>query len=339
VETHDDVSPSLTNRREGRQGATRRRSWSGYGFGLRLSGDLVLPSLATDADEAPARRVRTRIVARAELDRAWPVRRAARLVEHRLLDGRVGMSVDRSSAGSFRIWAPRHGLYVVAPDGSSVAGAPPSGPAWRWERLVLAQALPLAAALQGLELLHASAVALDGRAYAITGPSGTGKTSTAFHALALGATLVTDDVLALEVRDGVPTAFPGSTVARVDPEQMRAIPIEQRRRLGEVVARGEKYHLALAGARRSLPLGAVYHLVRPVATVQRISITADDPPDPLPILGNAFLAYLRDPVRLSLQLSVCAAIIERVPLRRVEVPAGCRADEVARAVLEDSALA
>ena len=249
------------------------------------------------------------------------------------------MSVDRSSDGSFRIWAPRHGVYVVEPDGSSIAGAPPSGPVWRWERLVLAQALPLAAALQGLELLHASAIALDGRAYAITGPSSTGKTSTAFHALRLGGKLVTDDVLALEVRNGVPTAFPGSTVARVDPEQMRAMPVERRRELGEVVARGEKHHLAVAGARRPLPLGAVYHLVRPVATVRRISITADDPPDPLSILGNAFLTYLRSPGRLRLQLDVCAAIIERVPLRRVEVPAGAEADEVAQAVLEDSARA
>lgn len=310
-------------------------SWSAYGFGLRASGDLILPSLATEADELPHRRVRTRTASRLALDQAWAERSSERLVEHKLLDGRVGMSVDRSKEGSFRIWAPRHGVYVVESDGSAIAGALPSGPVWRWERLVLAQALPLAAALQGLELLHASAVALDGRAYAITGPSGTGKTSTAFHALMLGAGLVTDDVLAIEVREGVPTAFPGSSVARVDPTQMRATPAKRLRELGEVLARGEKHHLSVAGARRPLPLRAVYHLVRPVATVRRISITTEDPPDPLSILGNAFLTYLRSPARLRRQLDVCAAIIERASLRRVEVPAGRSAAEVARAVLED----
>jgi hypothetical protein len=312
-------------------------AWSAFGFGLRVSGDLVLPSLATEAEKPPERALRTERAVRTELERVWRGRRSERLVEHKLLDGRVGMSVDRSSDGSFRIWAPRHGLYVVAADGSTIAGAPPYGPTWRWERLALAQALPLAAALQGLELLHASAIALDGQAIAITGPSGTGKTSTAFHALRLGCTLVTDDVLALEIRDGVPTAFPGTRVARVDPAQMRAIPATERQRLGALMARGEKHHLAVGGARRPLPLGAVYQLVRPVESARRIEITADDPPDPLSILGNAFLTYLRSPARLRLQLDVCAAIIEQVPMRRVEVPPGAEASEVARAVLEDAA--
>ena len=329
--------PSL--RREDRSKPTAGGIWSAYGFGLRVSGDLILSSLATEADEPPDRSVLTRTATRAELDRTWRREMAERLVEHRLVGGRIGMSVDRSSDGSFRIWAPRHGLYVVAPDGSSIAGAPPFGPAWRWERLVLAQALPLAAALQGLELLHASAIASDGRAYAITGPSGTGKTSTALHALRGGAKLVTDDVLAIELRDGIPTVFPGSAVARVDAAQMRAIPPAERRRLGTVVARGEKHHLAVAGARGPLALGGVYHLVRPVPKAGEISISTDEPPDPLSLLGNAFLTYLQNPERLRRQFEVCAAIIDKVPVRRVEVPPGAEADEVAQAVLEDAARA
>jgi hypothetical protein len=326
-------------RREGRSKPTAGGIWSAYGFGLRVSGDLILSSLATEVDEPPDRSVLTRTASRAELDRTWHGETAARLVEHRLIDGRIGMSVDRSSDGSFRVWAPRHGLYIVAPDGSSIAGAPPAGPSWRWERLVLAQALPLAAALQGLELLHASAIAFDGRAYAITGPSGTGKTSTALHALRRGAKLITDDVLAIELRDGTPTVFPGSTVARVDAAQMRAIAPEERRGLGTVLARGEKHHLAVAGARGPLALGGAYHLVRPAPNISEISISTDDPPDPLSLLGNAFLTYLQNPGRLRRQFEVCAAIIEKVPVRRVEVPAGAAADEVAQAVLEDSARA
>ena len=41
--------------------------------------------------------------------------------------------------------------------------------------------------------LHASAVAIDGRAVLITGPSGSGKSSLALDLLALGARLVADD--------------------------------------------------------------------------------------------------------------------------------------------------
>lgn len=42
-------------------------------------------------------------------------------------------------------------------------------------------------------ILHASAVAFEGRAVLITGPSGAGKSSLALGMMALGATLVSDD--------------------------------------------------------------------------------------------------------------------------------------------------
>ena len=247
------------------------------------------------------------------------------------------MSVDRADDGSFRIWAPRHGCYHVHADGLTVVGSPPAGPAWRWERLVLAQVLPLSAALQGLEVLHASAVAVDGRVLAFIGGSGVGKTSTALHALRRGGKLVTDDVLAVELRDGVPIAFPGSSVARVDPIQLRLLPREERRALGTVVARAEKHHVAVPIAHRSFPIGAVYHIVRPVHGVRSIAITEPDPPDPLPLLGNAFLTYLQDPSRLTNQLAICAAIIEHASVRRVEVPEVMSAEEVAAALLENAA--
>jgi hypothetical protein len=308
--------------------------WSAFGFGLRLVGNLVIPSLQPVDRESPSRTVITRSVARRELDSAWRCRQSTRLVERRLVDGRVGMSVDRSEDGSFRIWAPRHGAYHVCPDGLTVVGSPPGGPAWRWERLVLAQVLPLTAALQGLEVLHASAVAVNGQVIAFTGGSGAGKTSTAFHAVRNGGKLVTDDVLAVELRDGVPFAFPGSTVARVDPMQLRGLARQERRALGPVVARAEKHHLALAAANRSLPLGAIYHIVRPVQGAQTLLVTESDP---LALLGSAFLPYLQDAGRLTNQFAVCAAIIERVPLRRVQVPDRVSAAAVAAAVLKDAA--
>ena len=49
--------------------------------------------------------------------------------------------------------------------------------------------------------LHASAVALDGRAALITGPSGSGKSALALALIAMGARLVADDGVILR-RDG-----------------------------------------------------------------------------------------------------------------------------------------
>lgn len=50
-------------------------------------------------------------------------------------------------------------------------------------------------------LLHASAVAVEGRGVLILGASGTGKSSLALHLIALGAQLVSDDQTELH-RDG-----------------------------------------------------------------------------------------------------------------------------------------
>ena len=254
-------------------------------------------------------------------------------MERRLVDGSVGMSIDRADDGRFRIWAPRHGCYVLSPDGGEIFGATPAGPAWRWERLVLAQALPLAAVLQGLEVFHASAVALDGSVVAFAGRSGAGKTSTALHVVRGGARLVTDDVLAVEVRDGRPYAYPGSTTARIDPAQWRRLRPAERRGLGRVVARGEKQHVALPAEVSPRPLRAIYHLVRPAPVDGEIRVRRIEQPTPPVVLRNVFLTYLRDRRRLVTQFDVVAAVLRHTALLRVEVPVGVDVPDVAERLL------
>ncbi|MDO5658125.1 MAG: serine kinase [Paracoccus sp. (in: a-proteobacteria)] len=58
------------------------------------------------------------------------------------------------------------------------------------------------------EVIHASAVALDGRGVVILGAPGAGKSSLAMVLMALGAGLVADDRLRLETRDGELFAAP-----------------------------------------------------------------------------------------------------------------------------------
>ena len=52
----------------------------------------------------------------------------------------------------------------------------------------------------GPYIVHASAVAVDGRGLLITGLSGSGKSSLAMQLIALGATLVSDDRVVLQPR-------------------------------------------------------------------------------------------------------------------------------------------
>jgi hypothetical protein len=275
---------------------------------------------------------------RADVDRQWRQARPRTLLERRLVDGRVGLSVQADDDIGFRVWAPRHGCYLVAPDGGRVVGAPPAGPAWRWERLVLAQVLPLAAVLQGMEVFHASAVALAGRGIAFLGGSGAGKTTLAIRIVARGAQLVTDDVLAIEVTGATVRAHRGGTVARIDPRELRTLTPAERRALGAVRVRGEKWHLTPPLAPARLQLALTYHLVRP-AGGRGVQIVPVRPYDPALLLGSAFLSYFTAPERLRRQLESCAAIARSTPLYQVRTGAGATSADVADAVLRHAEIA
>jgi serine kinase of HPr protein (carbohydrate metabolism regulator) len=62
-------------------------------------------------------------------------------------------------------------------------------------------------------LLHASCVAIDGRAVLITGPSGAGKSDLALRLIDRGAVLVSDDQVALKAVDGQLLAAAPATIA------------------------------------------------------------------------------------------------------------------------------
>src|SRR5207342_3502002 len=128
--------------------------------------------------------------------------------------------------------APGFGTHLVANDGSLIRSSlPEKGEVW--QRLFFAQALPLAAALNGLALFHASAVVLDEQAYAFVGLSGSGKTSIAAQLVARGAQMLTDDVLALELADGEVSAFAGPARISIERSELDSLDRDGRQRLGQ----------------------------------------------------------------------------------------------------------
>jgi hypothetical protein len=302
--------------------------WSLHAFGIEMRSDLPLVgATSTVAESAPPAVEITRL----EGEVPGP-EDGKPLLERLHADGSLGMRVTRLAGGNYWIEAPGHGRFKVADDGSVVWYDRLAQARWRWHRPLCAQALPLAATLQGFELLHASAVRLHGHAVAFVAQSGGGKTSLALALLARGAPLVTDDVLALEATGGSVVAHPGVAMANIAAEQLGLLGEPVRAELGEAMGASDKVHVEVSNiCRAPLPLGAVFFLTRSQA-VDRLTVELAEPPDPRDLLAATFMPHIVAPSRLVTQLATCAEIAASVPLFRLTAPVGLSASQLASAV-------
>jgi hypothetical protein len=237
------------------------------------------------------------------------------------------LTIDWDPELGYRIEAAGHGCHLLAPDGRSAACVPEVGESWAWHRLFFAQVLPSAAALQGLEVLHASAVAIEGVATAIVSASGGGKSSLAARTIARGAGFVTDDVLAVERADGSVIAHPGPAFIRVDEAGLEALPAPV-----EQLGRSDKAEVAIEPISHAIPLGRLVFLQRG-QEARRLDLIRLSPPDPRLLLAATFTSHLTLPRRLAAQLETCAAIARDVPCFRLVVPPGATPEETAAALL------
>src|SRR6266511_1302229 len=265
-------------------GANEPTTWHGRGFGITLEANAPFPGLPVC--ETAGGRVTTWHEEHPQaIDEAWELDDGSVLVDMRHTDGRLFMRIDSHVSAGYRIWAPYYGRHLVSADGRSIRSALPNVTPWRWQRLFFAQALPLAAALQGLEVFHASAVALRGRVLAFVGAPGAGKTSVAAHLVTLGAKFVTDDVLAIEPGPEGVRAHPGPARLSIDDAELRRIPPIQQARVGAQVGRSDKLMLEPTPVEHSLQLAHLYFLRR-AADSSRIHIVEPNESSARALLGS-----------------------------------------------------
>ncbi|MEO0486292.1 MAG: serine kinase [Pseudomonadota bacterium] len=73
--------------------------------------------------------------------------------------------------------------------------------------------------------IHATCVAIDGKALLIAGPSGSGKSSLAIEMLALGAELVADDITELSHTTGIIARAPATLPRAIEARGLGLLPL------------------------------------------------------------------------------------------------------------------
>lgn len=308
--------------------------WAAQAFGLSLNADFEMPGLPSQrAAEGAVRRCGLVLCSDLASEGDWDTSDAKRMFELADDDGRAACTLDAREGDGARIWGRDRGSFFVDEDGSGVRCYPSRVTDWQWRRFLVGQVLPHAALLQGLEILHASSVAIDGDAIVFVGPSRAGKSSVAAQLNARGAALVADDVVSIERLDRVVVAHPGTPMIGLRHEERALWSEEGLEKLGTRVVESETELLVAAAnsAGGPCPLRTVYLLNRS-SLEERVSF--EDVDDPRYLLASTYNNVVQTPERLVRMLDVYSELSRSARVFRVNVPSSATAADVALAVYD-----
>jgi hypothetical protein len=298
-------------------------------FGLDVHAESPLALLDGAAAQPTGRTLQLTVASEHELASRWPG--SAELVcDQRERDGTASFRIEQHPTAGYLISGPAYGRHLLSPDGRHALCMPGDRPAEVWQRLLIAQVLPFAAVLHGLEVLHASAVVTERGAIALAGPSRAGKTSVALELCRRGARFLADDVLALQRAGETLLGQPGTPLAGLDHREARRLARQSPSDDHEIVAVNARERLVrMQGASQPAPLQALFFLDRrsdaPRAPVFEPAAV------PELLLGSSFNSVITTPARLRGLLEVCA-VVARGRVERIHAGPKLDAAQLAAAI-------
>ncbi len=231
-----------------------------------------------------------------------------------------GYSYHILTDGSIHVTWSGHFDFVVSADGARVdvhAESPlDAEPAYVY---LLSQVISVALLQQGIESFHASAVAIDGRAFMLLGESGYGKSTLTAALVRAGARLITDDLLVLSNYGAHYDAVPGALRVKLAPDTAERLGLSW---AGIPMADGSgKYSYRpdeTSYVSQNTPLERIIVLEPHAQTARTESVSVVDTTRAL--LAATFNPLHAGSARLQTLLSNAHALAQAVPATRLHVP-------------------
>ena len=297
-------------------------------YGLRVLSPIPLPAPAALPPDAPPDVV-IHVGARPAGAEHWSEAGADIVHESELdLHGHPTLVADRPEGATLRLRYAEGIRFHIAKGGGAV-WADWTAPLTEADAVTFLLGPVMGAVLRerGVLVLHASALVLDGRAWAFVGPAGVGKSTLAAAGAVSGLPVVTEDVLALRQAGADWLAMPaydqirlwdeGAGLVTAPGETLPTLTPTWPKRAFDLVARG------FARATSPTPLGGIFLLGARDAGATGPRIEALGATDALAeLLAHGYVNYLLDHMAQGRELPRLVALAHDVPIRRLVVGSG-----------------
>jgi hypothetical protein len=178
-------------------------------YGLNIESEFEIPELAAALGECPDPDVRIRFGSIPSI-----AKEGAEDVDHAI----------RLSDREFLYSKSKCGRFLVR-DGREIEVDPDAGTEARVYRLSLfGPALALILIQRGYLVLHGGAVAFSGGTVILLGPAGTGKSTLTAELCKIGGKLLSDDVVAIDLKVAPPVVVPGVPLLKLWPDAVDSAP-------------------------------------------------------------------------------------------------------------------